>query len=405
MKNLILFDSEEVRDHLVPLTFTRPMADIRIGILTIREKWEIWLEGKASYITQPHLNLKYPMSVAADNFVINASVLPNEQLVMRILNLNDNEAILQDGELIAARLNERQFDNLIAEADIDELVGREMTDLKFNSINHLWDIFLLNAVELKSDFALLTNGRTSAPLSNTNQIIGDPAQIFLEAGASVEAAILNTKSGPIYLAKDAQIMEGCLVRGGLSLGEGATLKMGAKIYGATTIGPHSKVGGEVTNSVIFGFSNKGHDGYLGNSILGEWCNLGADTNTSNLKNNYEEVKLWNYTTERFVKTGQQFCGLVMGDHSKCSINTMFNTGTVVGVSANVFGSGFPRNFVPSFTWGGSDALETYQTAKAFDTAERVLARRNLKLTEEDRDILKAVFEHDAKYRTWEKKNK
>lgn len=405
MKNLILFDSEDVRDHLLPLTFTRPMAELRIGILTIREKWEAWLDGKASYITQPYLNQKYPMNVAADNFVINASVMPNEALVTRILNLGDNEAILQEGELIAARLNERQFDNLIAEADIDELVGREMTDIQFNSINHLWDIFLLNAAELKSDFALLTNGRTSLPFSTTNQVIGDPSQIFLEEGASIEAAILNTKSGPIYLAKNAQIMEGCLVRGGLALGEGATLKMGTKIYGATTIGQHSKVGGEVTNSVILGFSNKGHEGYLGNSVLGEWCNLGADTNTSNLKNNYEEVKLWNYTTERFVKTGQQFCGLVMGDHSKCSINTMFNTGTVVGVSANVFGSGFPRNFVPSFTWGGSDGLETYQTIKAFQTAERVVARRNIQLTEDDRDILKAVFEHDAKFRTWEKKNK
>lgn len=405
MKNLILFDSETERQHLLPLTFTRPIGELRIGILTIREKWEAWLDGKASYITQPYLTPKYPMHVAADNFIINASVLPNEQLVMQILNLGDNEAILQGGELIAARLNERQFDNLIAETDIDELVGREMTDIQFNSINHLWDIFLLNAVELKSDFALLTNGRTSAPLSTTNQVIGDASQIFLEEGASIEATILNTKSGPIYLAKNAQIMEGCLVRGGLALGEGATLKMGTKIYGATTIGQHSKVGGEVTNSVILGFSNKGHDGYLGNSILGEWCNLGADTNTSNLKNNYEEVKLWSYTTERFVKTGQQFCGLVMGDHSKCSINTMFNTGTVVGVSANVFGSGFPRNFVPSFTWGGSDGLETYQTTKAFDTAERVVARRNMKLTEEDRDILKTVFEHDAKFRTWEKKNK
>jgi UDP-N-acetylglucosamine diphosphorylase/glucosamine-1-phosphate N-acetyltransferase len=249
---------------------------------------------------------------------------------------------------------------------------------------------------------LVTEGRTSAPLSKTNQIVGDSTQIFLEHGAVVECSILNTKNGPIYIGKNAEIMEGCIVRGGLALCDNSVLKMGAKIYGATTIGPYSKVGGEVNNVVILGCSNKGHEGYLGNSVIGEWCNIGADTNTSNLKNNYDTVKLWDYTTDTFAKTGLQFLGLIMGDHSKCAINTMFNTGTVVGVSANIFGAGFPRNFVPSFSWGGPAGFETYPFSKAADTANRVLGRRNLSLSQQDFDILKFIFDYSTRYRTWEK---
>jgi UDP-N-acetylglucosamine diphosphorylase/glucosamine-1-phosphate N-acetyltransferase len=259
-----------------------------------------------------------------------------------------------------------------------------------------WDIWGLNAAELEADFDLLTTGRKSAPVHESCTVIGD--RIFLEEGAKATASILNTTTGPIYLAKNAEIMEGCVVRGGLALGEYSALKLGTKIYGATTLGPHSKVGGEVNNSVILGYSNKGHDGFLGNSALGEWCNIGADTNNSNLKNNYDEVKVWSYVSKRFAKTGQQFCGLIMGDHSKSGINTMFNTGTVVGVSANVYGAGFPRNFIASFSWGGPQGTMEYKIDKALDTANRMMQRRGLAVDEVEQEILQSVYEQTAEFR-------
>ena len=402
MKNIILFDSD-IRDQLLPITYTRPVCELRIGILTIREKWEHWLKGRVSYITQDYLSEKYPISIASDNLVINGAVLPDTQLCQLIQNLKFNEALLKNGELIAARLDERQFYNLMEDNDIEELEGFELEEsTKLLAINHVWDIFSFNDSAMRSDFDVLTKGRTSAPLSKTNQLLGDASQLFIEEGATIECSILNTKTGPIYIGKNAEVMEGCVIRGGLALCEGSILKIGSKIYGDTTIGPFSKVGGEVNNSVIIGHSNKAHEGYLGNSVLGEWCNIGADTNTSNLKNNYEPVKLWDYTKDSFVKTGMQFLGLIMGDHSKCAINTMFNTGTVVGVSANIYGAGFPRNFIPSFTWGGTGGLETYPFNKAIDTMERVLARRQMLVSKEDRDILKFIFDYSARYRSWER---
>lgn len=402
MKNLILFDPD-TRDQLLPLTYTRPVCALRVGIMTIHEKWEKWLDGKASYITQDYLSDKFPIVISQDNFVINGAVLPDAHICSLIEGLKNNQALLKDGELIAARLDEKQFYNLMEDNDIEELEGFELDeDSKLLIINHLWDIFGFNNDALKSDFEVLTKGRKSAPLSKTNKFLGDESQLFIEEGAVIECSILNAKTGPIYIGKNAEIMEGCMIRGGMSLGEGSVLKMGAKIYGATTIGPYCRVGGEVNNSVLIGHSNKGHEGYLGNSVLGEWCNMGADSNNSNLKNNYDEVKLWNYTKEGFVKTGVQFLGLIMGDHSKCGINTMFNTGTVVGVSANIFGAGYPRNFIPSFTWGGSGGLETYPFAKAVDTASRVISRRQLEVTDADREILKYIFDFSSRYRTWER---
>jgi UDP-N-acetylglucosamine diphosphorylase/glucosamine-1-phosphate N-acetyltransferase len=402
MKNIILFDPD-TRDQLLPLTYTRPVCELRVGIMTIREKWEHWLSGKVSFITQDYLSEKYPISIASDNFVINGSILPNKDLCHLIEKLNNNEALLKEGELIAARLDESQFFNLMEDNDIEELEGLEVDpSVKLTMINHVWDIFSLNAQALKSDFAELTKGRKSAPLSTTNRFLGDESQLFIEEGAVVECAILNANNGPIYIGKNAEIMEGCIIRGGLALCEGSILKMGAKIYGATTIGPYSKVGGEVNNTVIISHSNKAHEGYLGNSVIGEWCNIGADTNTSNLKNNYEQIKLWDYTKDSFVRTGLQFLGLIMGDHSKCAINTMFNTGTVVGVSANIFGAGFPRNFIPSFTWGGPAGIETYTINKACDTIGRVLSRRNMTLSQEDRDILKYIYDFSSRYRSWER---
>ncbi len=401
MKNIILFDPD-TRDQLLPLTFTRPVSEIRVGITTISEKWAKQFGGKISYITQDYLSEKYAIDISNDNFVINGAVLPNAKLCLLIEGLKNNEALLKDGELIAARLDRMQFHNLMEDNDIEELVGFEMEETTFDVINHVWDIFLLNKKVIHDDFAFMTAGRTSAPLSKTNQILGDAALIFLEAGATVECSILNTKNGPIYIGKNAEIMEGCVVRGPFAMGEHSLLKVGAKIYGATSLGPHCKVGGEVNNAVMFGYSSKAHDGYLGNSVIGEWCNLGADTNTSNLKNTYEEVKLWDYTKSSFAKTGLQFLGLIMGDHSKCAINTMFNTGTVVGVSANIFGAGFPRNFIPSYSWGGPQGYETYDIKKAFHTAERVLDRRNITLLDDDRAILKHVYNITAQYRSWEK---
>jgi UDP-N-acetylglucosamine diphosphorylase/glucosamine-1-phosphate N-acetyltransferase len=401
MKNIILFDPD-TRDQFLPMTFTRPVGELRIGILTIREKWERQLNGSVSYITQDYLSEKYPIDIAEDNFVVNGAVLPNDALCQLIETLNNNEALTKDGELIAARLDRLQFQRLMSDSDIEELAGFELENVKYTTLNHVWDLFKFNDVALKEDFNLVTAGRKSAPLSNSNRVVGDASQIFLEEGAIVECSIFNTIKGPIYVGKNAEIMEGCVVRGGLAMCEGSLLKMGAKIYGATTLGPHCKVGGEVNNAVLLAHSSKAHEGYLGNSVIGEWCNLGADTNTSNLKNTYEEVKLWNYPKQSFVKTGMQFLGLIMGDHSKCAINTMFNTGTVVGVSANIFGAGFPRNFIPSYSWGGGTAAyETYNLKKAFSTMERVLERRQQTLSEQDRTILQHIYDTTAQFRSWE----
>lgn len=400
MKNLILFDGD-ARNHLLPLTFTRPVAELRVGILTIREKWTLVLDAKASYITEEYLSNKFPVQIEDDNLLVNGAVLPNAPLVHQISNLKPNQALLFEGELIAVRFSRAQIDKFVEEQDMNTIQGIELINASFSQIKNTWDLFTLNKQELLSDFELLTRGRVSQPISSTNQVMG-AHNIFLEEGAKVECSILNATNAPIYVGKNAEIMEGCMIRDGLALCEGAALKMGTKIYGATTIGPHSKVGGEINNSILIGYSNKGHDGFLGNSVLGEWCNIGADTNTSNLKNDYSNVKLWNYVSARFAPTGLQFCGLIMGDHSKCGINTMFNTGTVVGVYANVFGEGYPRNFIPSFSWGGSSSLITYKMDKALSTMERVLERRGLVLAEDDKKIVEYLYEHTALYRTWEK---
>jgi UDP-N-acetylglucosamine diphosphorylase/glucosamine-1-phosphate N-acetyltransferase len=388
--NYILFDGS-ARNQLLPFTYTRPVADIRVGILTIREKWEKMLGFTTSTVTEDYLIDKFPMIEMEQNIFINASILPTENLVNLIQNLSENKALFIDDEPLAFFAKEDEevdfetFD--IIEYSFDDLLRIENT----------WDIFKLNGEAIKRDFKLLTTDRGSLPIPEMT-VAFNKNQIFIEEGAVLPLCSLNANDGPIYIGKDSEIMEGSMIRGPFALCENATVKMGAKIYGATTIGPHSKVGGEVNNCVIFGYSNKGHDGFLGNSVLGEWCNLGADTNNSNLKNNYAEVRLWDYETEGFVKTGLQFCGLMMGDHSKCGINTMFNTGTVVGVSANIFGSGFPRNFIPSFSWGGSAGMITYKTNKAFEVAEVVMSRRQIAFTEVDVQILEHVFEETSKWR-------
>jgi len=388
--NYILFDGS-VRDQLLPFTYTRPVADIRIGILTIREKWEKHLGFATTTVTEDYLSERWPMVEQEKNILINASFLPTESLVGIIQRLSKNQAVFFEGELVAFFSEEDQkinFDDFeIIEYDANNTLRVENT----------WDIFSKNHEAITNDFRLLTAGRVSQPIPEKITAFKE-SSIFIEEGAKLPFCSLNATQGPIYIGKNAEIMEGAMIRGPFALCEGAVVKMSAKVYGGTTIGPYSKVGGEVSNSVIFGYSNKGHDGFIGNTVIGEWCNLGADTNTSNLKNNYAAVRLWNYEAESFTKTGLQFCGLMMGDHSKCGINTMFNTGTVVGVNSNIFGGGFPRNFIPSYSWGGSAGMTTYKTNKAFEVAKVVMARRKVDFTEEDAKILSYVFEQTAKYR-------
>jgi UDP-N-acetylglucosamine diphosphorylase/glucosamine-1-phosphate N-acetyltransferase len=388
--NYILFDGT-VRNALLPFTFTRPVADIRVGILTIREKWEQYLGATTTTLTEEYLMEKYPMVEMEQNIMINASFLPNAKLVSLIQNLVTNQAVVFGEEIVAFHTTDTQ-----EEVDFDQY-DCVVYDGELMQIENTWDIFAKNDRAIREDFELLTADRVSQPIPKSVNVIA-PENIFIEAGAKLEFVTLNAATGPIYIGANAEIMEGSVIRGPFALCESGRVKLATKVYGATTVGPHSVIGGEVNNSVLFGYSNKGHDGFLGNSVLGEWCNIGADSNNSNLKNNYEEVRLWSYETEGFAKTGLQFCGLMMGDHSKCGINTMFNTGTVVGVSANIFGAGFPRNFVPSYSWGGASGFSTYITSKAFQTAKIVMARRNVEFTEQDAAILTHVFEETKKYR-------
>jgi len=386
--NYILFDDSS-RNNLLPLTFMRPVADIRIGILTIREKWEKYLNQTTSTITEPYLATKYPIQQSDDNVLINGSVCPTDEMVAAVKGLQKNETLSTDNYIIAMNVG----DDVFGESDV--VVGVDAKSIKFEGkhikLSNTYDIFSKNGEAIEHDFELITKGRKSQKLSNTNRVLG-LEKIFIEEGAKIEFAILNAENGPIYIGKDAQIMENAVIRGPFSLGDNAVIKVDAKIYGPTTVGPWSKVGGEVNNSVIFAHSNKAHDGFLGNSVIAEWCNLGSDTNTSNLKNTYEPVRLWNYPQGSFTNTGLTFCGLIMGDHSKCGINTMFNTGTVVGVNCNIFGSGFQRNYIPSFRWGGTGKQSTFEIRKAIKVAKIVYERRNKDFDKTEQDILKAVFD-------------
>ena len=393
--NYILFDDQS-RNNLLPLTFMRPVADIRMGILTIREKWEKHLNTKTSTLTEGYLSSKYPIVKEKHNILINGLLCPNTDLVNEINNLKPNQALVTKDLIVALHLKEDALDET-GEMDITGIEDVEAKS-EFFKISNTWEIFSKNGLAIEKDFELITQGRKSEKLSNTNQIIGEE-NIFVEKGAKIEYVTLNTTNGPIYIGKDSEIMEGAVIRGPFAICNNAVVKMAAKIYGPTTLGPYSKVGGEVNNSVFFGYSNKAHDGFLGNSVIAEWCNLGADTNNSNLKNSYDNVKIWSYPQTHFVETGLQFCGMIMGDHSKSGINTMFNTGTVVGINANIFGSGFQRNFIPSFSWGGTAGFKTYDLKKAMDVAEAVYARRNIKFDDIEKEIFKHVYELTADNRT------
>ena len=387
--NYILFDGP-YRDHLLPLTYTKPVADLRIGIMTIREKWEKLLETTTTTVTEDYLSGKFPMVELEENIMICGSVLPTPELVEKVCELRQGQALYQGEELLAFFSREDEEVN-------PELSERIEFDGKLIVIRHSWDLFRNNGEALESDFELLTQGRKSAPIPKAVHCV-NKERIFLEEGVDIEIAVLNAKHGPIYIGKNAEVHEGSLIRGPFAMGEHSVVKMGSKVYGPTTLGPKSKIGGEVNNAIMSGYCSKGHDGYLGNAVIGEWCNIGADSNNSNLKNTYAEVKMWDYAENRFVRTGLQFCGLIMGDHSKSAINTMFNTGTVVGISSNIYGANFPRNFVPSFSWGGALGLKTYALSKAIETAVLVTKRKNEEFTEEDRKIFEHVFELSSVYR-------
>lgn len=397
MRNYLLFDDERW-EQLLPLTFTKPTAQLLIGIDTIEAKWNAALSNVCSYLTRKYLAEKYIAQFSDDNIYVNGGIVPDESLVSEIIALEPQTVLICNGELIAARSTEHYFSRKSLFEHIKTYQHKEYSS-EYISISRPWHLFQYNETILNRDFQRICAGRASQTLSSTNKVFGD--RIFIEEGAKVECSIINSLTGPVYIGKNVEIMEGCMIRGPLSIGENSTLKMGARIYGAVSIGKNCKCGGEISQSVVQSNSNKAHEGFLGNSVIGEWCNLGADTNTSNLKNNYAEVKLWDHASQRFIQTGLQFCGLIMGDHSKSGINTMFNTGTVVGVSANIFGDGFPRNFIPSFSWGGAAGFTTYKIRDALETAGKVMKRRNIEIDQIEKNILSNIYAISEKYRKGE----
>ncbi|PQA92159.1 UDP-N-acetylglucosamine diphosphorylase/glucosamine-1-phosphate N-acetyltransferase [Chryseobacterium piscicola] len=381
----LVFSDAQYWEDFLPLTFTRPIAEMRCGILTFSERWQKLLEStEISWFTEMYLQQKFKEPEKKESLFLVPNFLPTETVVQQIKDLKQGEALVYEDELLAAKINMDGF-------SLNQI--EKMTDIKEDLIffKKPTDLFSFNKEAIDFDFKLLTHGKTSQELSSTNGFLGNKEDLFIEEGAEVEFSTINTKTGKIYIGKNTEVMEGCNLRGPIALCEGSKFNLGAKIYGATTVGPHSKVGGEVSNIIIFGYSNKGHDGFVGNSVIGEWCNLGADTNSSNLKNNYGNVKLWNYRTKDFQDTGLQFAGLIMGDHSKTAINTQLNTGTVIGVASNIFKEGFPPNLIENFSWGGFKDDERFKLDKAYEVAEKVMGRRKLPLTEDDKGILKHIF--------------
>ena len=394
MKNIIIFDDNNVRKQLLPITYTRPITKIRVGITTIEEKWQALLgEGTYSYLTASYLKKKFPTTLRSQNLLVAGHVIPTPQLAWQALALKSGEAIVDsEGQLIAFNGSAQDFDNHNYATTLAPVEPP-------TAIKHLWDIFALNGEVLRSDYERITAGRQSHPLPPSCTVIGDPGQIFIEKGASVEGACLNTKGGPIYIGENVEVMEGACVRGPFAACHDAKVRIGAKVYGATTLGPYCKIGGEVENTVMIGYSNKAHEGFLGDAVIGEWCNIGGGTTASNLKNDYSEIRLWNYATQRFDHTGLQFCGPIMGDHCKTGVNCMLNTATVLGVGVNVYGAGFPRNFVASFMEGGSTSgFKDVKMRPFLATAKRVMARRGIELTPDDCDMLEAIYKLAKKYK-------
>ena len=387
--NIILFDSD-VRYSLLPFTHTRPVADIRCGIMTMRERWEHYFKQNTSTLTEAYLQEVYPINSSNDNLFINGSIFATTELFERIKTLQPQEQLVKEDIIIAARVSgERVSFSRGLKSPVQLLDISYSGEIK--SLKNTWDIFSYNEDAIVADFEILTHGRVSQSVPDGVTVVGK-AGLFIEEGAIINAGcIINAASGCVYIGKNAELLEGVMMRGPVAVCNEGVLKMGAKVYKGTTIGPGCKVGGEISNVVFFANSNKGHDGYLGNAVIGEWCNLGADTNCSNLKNNYDKIKIWDEHNFKSVQTGLTFCGVLMADHSKCAINTMFNTGTVVGVSANIYGGGFPEKFIPSFAWGGSDGMTTYKIERAMETANRMMERRGRYLSPEELKMYAHIF--------------
>ncbi len=429
--NIIFFDAPSLRTHLLPFTFTRPVADLRVGILTIKEKFETYFNTYLknttentnfsetenhtfSFLTQEYLQEKFPTHFSTsdnqtENIYINGAVLPTLEFFEKLNSIPSEMAIFSEigNELIAFKTSS-QFKNVDKFYDFALKISKQKpqnsTKINIQFLERTWDIFRTNKQEIEKDFDLITTGRKSQVITDKHTVLYNEERIFIEEGVTIKCAVLNASTGSIYIGKNASIEENAIIRGSFALGEGSVINTGANMRGDTTIGKFCKIGGEVSNCVFFGYSNKSHDGFLGNAVIGEWCNLGAATNCSNLKNNYGTVRIWNYAEENYEKTELQFCGLLMGDHSKSGICTMFNTATVVGTGANVFGEGFPPKFIPSFAWGNGNHRTQFETTHLdalFKTAERVMVRRNVEFTETERKILKHIFEDTNNYRFWE----
>ncbi len=390
MRNLILFDTQEQHENMLPLSYTRPVSHFRIGIMTIEEKWKVRLGIDSVGVLVPeYLTAKFPCSFSEENLFVDSSVLPDCQLVDAVLSLKSGESLVKEGGLIAACAPHEDF--------ASRRFGRNIEyEGSLRRLRYIYDVFLENGAEIESDYRLITSGRDSQPLPEGNMLIGGDCasrsgRIFIEPGAVIRGgAVFNVEEGPIYIGVDSEVMERALVRGPFALGSHAKVNMGTKIYPGTTVGIWSKVGGELNNAVIFGYSNKSHDGFLGNAVVGEWCNIGAGVNASNLKNDYSKIRLWNYPRRSFLRTGLQFCGLIMGDHSKIGVNCMLNTATTIGVGVNFHGAGFPRPFVPSFLEGSCQGFKDVPLERFFSIAAVAMSRRGVELTEADRDMFRHI---------------
>lgn len=397
-RNLILVDPFR-RNAFYPLTWSRPVAGLRLGILTIAEKWALDFHAQTSHAVSGNLEPVYQPIIEDDNYWIIGNILPQTELCHSLAQLAVGELLSIGDERIAGHFNKQQMLDFLSVGMLHPPKIQFVEPYQVRRLAHLWELFQWNEFELEADFLRMTSGRISMPIPDHVKLSGN--RIFVEEGALLQPCTINTTMGPIYIGHNAEVMEGCMIRGGLALCNDSQLKMGTKVYGATTIGPGCRVGGEVNNSIFQSNANKAHDGFLGNSLIGEWVNIGADTNASNLKNNYEWVKQWSYETRRFEKTNGLFCGLVMGDHAKCGINTMFNTGTVVGFGANVFGAGFPRQFIPDFAWGGASGFSTFTLNKFFQTAHQVMERRGQVMTDAEKNMISMIYEDTSEFRNWE----
>ncbi len=392
MKNIILFDPPTIRENLKPLTLTRPIANLRVGIVTLQEKWGYFFDGTFSYLTEPYLVAKYPANNEVDNLYINASILPSTALVQSIKSLKANQVLMADEQVLAIHTNQSlSYDFSLVNFNI------EYFNEPLSQIVHLPDLFLNNAQEIKEDFERLTAQRVSAPITDKATVVYNQENVFVGKNVSIKAAIINAENGPVYIDDQAVIQEGAIIIGPAAIGKEAMVAFGAKIRPNTTLGPVCRVGGEVGGTIFQAYANKAHDGYLGNSYIGEWCNLGANTNNSNLKNDYSSVKLYNYASKGLEDSKELFCGTFMGDFTKAGISTMLNTGTVIGVCCNIFGAGFQSKFVPSFSWGGADTqYQNYRFDKALQVIEATMARRDIHLSQEDIKILEYIALHKNK---------